>query len=72
MYLNAFRPNLVMSAAVQILKSGKVVADVYNDSKPRSYDDCVKFGYHCCFSSLSEVIDFFLLPYEKVIISNRF
>ena len=39
MYLNAFDTNLVVSVAVQTLKSGKMVANVYYDSKPRTYED---------------------------------
>lgn len=69
MYLNVFRSNLVISASVQILKSGQVVADLYYDSKPRTYEDCVMYGSPHDFSSLSDCIDYFLSLYGKVTIS---
>lgn len=66
MYLNVFRSNLVISASVQILKSGQVVAQLYYDSKPRSYEDCVRYGSPRDFSSLSDCIDYFIQVYGKV------
>lgn len=70
MYCNAFDECMVMSAAVQILKSGKVVAHVYYDSKPRSYEDCVCYGSLREFSSLTSLIDNFIKAHEKVIVSR--
>lgn len=69
MYLTVFRTDLVISVSVQIFKSGQVVAYLYYDSKPRSYEDCVKYGSSRDFSSLSDCIDYFLRPYGKVTIS---
>lgn len=66
MYLNVFRTDLVISASVQILKSGQVVAQLYYDSKPRSYEDCVRYGSPRDFSSLSDCIDYFIKVYGKV------
>lgn len=66
MYLNVFRTDLVISASVQILKSGQVVAQLYYDSKPRSYEDCVRYGSPRDFSSLSDCIDYFIQVYGKV------
>lgn len=70
MYLNAFDTDLVVSAAVQTLKSGKVVAHVYYDSKPRTYEDCVRYGIPHDYSSLSALINHYLVVYEKVIVSR--
>ena len=69
MYLNAFDTNLVVSAAVQVLKSGKVVAHVYFDSKPRNYEDCVRYGSLRDYSSLSVFIDYLIHSYGKVSLS---
>ena len=69
MYLNVFDGKFVVSAAVQALKSGKVVAHVYYDSKPRSYEDCVRYGSDFEFSSLSDLVNHYLIVYGKVIIS---
>lgn len=70
MYLNAFGLDLVVSVAIQILKSGKVVAHVYYDSKPRSYEDCVRYGIPHDYASLSALINHYLVVYEKVIVSR--
>lgn len=69
MYLNVFDKNFVVSASVQILKSGQVVAHLYYDSKSRSYEDCVRFGSTRNFSSLSDFINYFVSIYGKVTIS---
>lgn len=69
MYLNAFGPNLVVSAAVQTLKSGKVVAHVYYDGKPRTYEDCVRYGIPHDYSSFFALINHYATVYEKVIVS---
>ena len=69
MYLNVFEKGLVVSVSVQILKSSQVIAQVYYDSKPRTYEDCVRYGSHRDFSSLLECIDYFLQNYGKVTIS---
>ena len=65
MYLNIFDKDLVVSAAVQSLKSGEVVAHVF-DSKPRSYEDCVRYGLPHYYSSLSQLIDYHVKAYGKV------
>jgi len=70
MYLNAFGLDLVVSVAIQILKSGKVVAHVYYDVKPRSYEDCVRYGITLDYASLSALINHYLVVYEKVIVSR--
>lgn len=69
MYLNVFEKDLVVSASVQTLKSGQVVAQLYIDSKPRSYEDCVRYGSPLDFRSLSDCIDYFVSFYGKVTIS---
>lgn len=71
MYLNVFRTDLVISASVQTLKSGRVVVCLYYDCKPRSYEDCVRYGSPRDFSSLSDCIDYFLKLYGKVTISSH-
>ena len=71
MYLNVFQTDLVLSAAVQVLKSGQVVAQLYYDFKPRSYEDCVRYGSPRDFSSLSDCIDYFVRIYGKVTISDH-
>jgi len=67
--LNVFETNLVISASVQISKSGHVVASLYYDSKPRTYEDCVRYGSLRDFSSLSDCINYFVQVYGKVSIS---
>lgn len=69
MYLNVFDKNLVVSASVQTLKSGAVVAHLYYDSKSRSYEDCVRYGSPRDFSSLSDCINYFVEIYGKVIVA---
>ena len=69
MYLNVFDKNLVVSASVQILKSGQVVSHLYYDSKSRSYEDCVRYGSPRDFTSLSDCINYFVTLYGKVTIS---
>ena len=69
MYLNIFDKDLVVSAAVQALKSGEVVAHVYFDSKPRTYEDCVRYGAPHYYSSLSQLIDYHVKAYGKVTLS---
>lgn len=69
MYLNVFDKDLVLSASVQILKSGQVVSYLYYDSKPRSYEDCVRSGFPRYFTSLSDCINYFVQVYGKVIVS---
>ena len=69
MYFNVFDKDLVVSASVQILKSGQVVAQLFFDSKPRSYEDCVRYGSPHDFTSLSDCIDYFIQVYGKVTIA---
>ena len=69
MYLNVFDTHFVVSASVQFLKSGRVVAHLYYDSKPRSYEDCVRYGSSRTFTSLSDCINYFVTLYGKVTIS---
>ena len=69
MYLNAFDTDLVVSVAIQTSKSGKLFAALYYDSKPRSYEDCVRYGSSRTFSSLSDCINYFVTLYGKVTIS---
>lgn len=71
MYLNVFQTDLVLSASVQVSKAGHVVAQLYYDSKPRSYEDCVRYGSLRDFSSLSDCIDYFVRVYGKVTISDH-
>lgn len=69
MYLNVFNSDLVISVSVQALKSGQVVSHLYYDSKPRSYEDCVRYGSPRDFSSLSDCIDYFVQLYGKVTVA---
>ena len=69
MYLLASDSNLVVSVAFQILKSRKVTAHVYFDAKPRSFEDCVRYGSLFDFPSLSDLIDYYVTSYGKVTIS---
>ena len=69
MYLTASDSNLVVSVAFQILKSRKVTAHVYYDAKPRTYEDCVRYGSLFDYPSLSDLIDYFVKSYGKVTIS---
>lgn len=71
MYLSASDSNLVVSVALQILRTGKVVSHVYYDSKPRSYEDCVRYGSLSEYPSLSDVVDYYVHAYGKVIISDH-
>lgn len=66
MYLNAFDTGLVVSAAVQTFSTGKAVAHVYYDARPRTYEDCVRFGTSRTFSSLSDLIEWYINSYGKV------
>ena len=60
MYFTIHEGFLVISVSVQILKSGHVVAQLYYDSKPRTYEDCVRYGSTRDFSSLFDCIDYFV------------
>ena len=69
MYLNIFDKDLVISVSVQVMKSGLTIAHLYYDSKPRSYEDCVRFGSPRVFYTLFDCIDYFYRIYGKVIIT---
>ena len=69
MYLNIYDKELVISVSVQVMKSGLTIAFLYYDSKPRSYEDCVRYGSPRDFYSLSDCIDYFVTLYGKVTIS---
>lgn len=69
MFLLAHNSNVVVSAALQILESGLVVAHVYFDDKKRSYEDCVRYGRCVPYDSLSSLISIYVSAYEKVTLS---
>lgn len=69
MYLIASDSKMVVSVAFQILRARKVTAHVYFDAKPRSYEDCVRYGSPFDFPSLSDLIDYYVNSYGKVTIS---
>ena len=69
MYLNIFDKDLVISVSAQVMKSGLTIAHLYYDSKPRSYEDCVRYGSPRDFYTLSDCINYFVRFYGKVTIS---